>query len=110
MTTIEQIVELAALLPSGLGDSRAAEKMAAERTELLESLADGDTIGALTEVADAVYYAAKHIEYVASLCGITPSQALKICVAKYALRAQPGNPKNDAAERAAVAEVVCRSK
>ncbi len=105
MTTIEQIIELAALLPSGLGDGRAVEKMAAERTELLESLADGDTIGALTEVADAVYYAAKHIEYVASLCNITPSQALKICVAKYALRAQPGNPKNDAAERAAVAEV-----
>lgn len=106
MTTIEQIVELAALLPSGLGDGRAVEKMAAERTELLESLAAGDTIGALTEVADAVYYAAKHIEFVASLCGITPSQALELCAAKYALRAQPGNPKDDAVERTAVATLL----
>ncbi len=105
MTTISDIINLAAKLPSGLNDPRSAEKLVAERDELMDALEAGDYIGALTEGADAVYYAAKHIQLVAGLLGIDIDILLAVAEAKYRLRAQPGNPKNDAAERAACAAV-----
>lgn len=102
MANISEIIELSAKLPSGLNDPRAAEKLVAELGELQQSLKDGDYVGALTEAADAAYYAAKHLQYVAHLLGITVDDVLACAKAKYALRAQPGNPKNDAAERVVV--------
>lgn len=100
--TIQDIIALAALLPSGLQDRKAWEKLGAEREELLDALGEGDEIGALTELADAVYYAAKHIEYCASLCGVDVDDAMEIARTKYKMRATPGNAKDDAAERNAV--------
>lgn len=55
----------------------------------------------LTEVADVAYYAAKVIHYAASVASVSVDTALRLAVAKYELRAQPGNPKNDYEERAA---------
>jgi len=110
----------AAALPTGLIDPRAKDKYHHEREELAEALVAGDTIGAATEVADCVYYATKahynrlitdrerdrFIEEAASSFGCTVEIAHDLCVAKFALRAQPGNPKDDSAERAAVARVL----
>ncbi len=101
---IHYIQWLADKLPSGAIDSRAAEKLLAERDELAAAMEAGDTIGALTEVADAGYYAVKHLAFVASLLGISVEDVLALTIAKYELRAIPGNPKNDAAERIAVGE------
>lgn len=39
MEEIEKIIQLAAKLPSGLNDAKAADKLLSEREELLESLA-----------------------------------------------------------------------
>ena len=105
MTTISDIINLAAKLPSGLNDHRSAEKLVAERDELIDSLEAGDYNGALTEGADAVYYMAKYLDWVAGLLGISLDTLLAVAEAKYRLRAQPGNPKNDAAERAACVAV-----
>lgn len=103
---IHEILALAAQLPSGLDDPRSAEKLVAERQELVDALAAGDYPGAITEGADAVYYAAKHLDWVARRLGVTVDQLFQVAVAKYSLRAQPGNPKNDAAERAACMEAL----
>lgn len=102
MTTIQDIISLAAHLPSGLNDPKAADKLLAERDELLEAIANGDHIGALTEAADAAYYAAKHLDYVAGLLNISVDDVLNVARAKYELRAQPGNIKDDEKERLAV--------
>jgi len=102
MTTIKDIIDLAAQLPSGLNDPKAADKLIAERDELLEAIAIGDHVGALTEAADAAYYAAKYLDYVAKLLDISVDDVLNVAQAKYELRAQPGNPKNDKKERLAV--------
>lgn len=101
MDEIEKIILLAGQLPSGLNDNQAADKLIAERTELIEALAAGDLIGAALEGADAVYYAAKHLDWVARKLGLSISTLCALAEAKYSLRAQPGNPKNDAAEREA---------
>lgn len=91
---------------------------------------DGDLAAALTELADVVYYACKLAYYnaqtkprVSDPTGwrlrsrwirrainainsgfqtvISIEDAYAIAIAKYELRARPGNPKDDAAERAA---------
>lgn len=103
---IAAVLALAAKLPSGLPDYDSVLKLAREHAELIQALAAGDTIGALTEVADQVYYAIKVIHAASTLAGVTVDQAIDLCLAKYALRAQPGNPKNDALERAACSKVV----
>ena len=54
---ITEILALAAKLPAGLNDARSADKLIAERDELVAALRSGDFVGALTEGADAVYYA-----------------------------------------------------
>jgi hypothetical protein len=102
MITIQDIIALASHLPSGLNDPQAADKLIAEREELLEALACDDYIGALTEAADAAYYAAKHLDYVAGLLNISVDDVLNVAHAKYELRAQPGNVKDDKKERLAV--------
>jgi phosphoribosyl-ATP pyrophosphohydrolase len=98
----DKILEYAARLPSGVLDANAADKLLAEREELVAALWDGDREGALTEGADAAYYAAKHLHWVAHQLGVTIPDLFALAEAKYALRAQPGNPKDDVAERAAV--------
>ncbi len=100
--TIDNILALAAKLPSGLNDPRSANKLLAELDELLVSVFDSDEVGALTEAADAAYYAAKHLDFVANLLNISVEDVLNLAIAKYKLRAKTGNPKNDVAEREAV--------
>jgi hypothetical protein len=101
------VLRLAAQLPSGLDDARAAEKLVAERDELLAALAEGDVAGALTEIADGGYYVAKHLDWAARRLGevlgrpASIEEVLRLTIAKYTLRAAPGNPKDDEAERAA---------
>lgn len=104
IVSVQDILDLAAKLPSGLNDPLAAEKMLAERAELLEAIEQkGDSLG---EAADAAYYAAKHIDYVAGLLGISVDDVFQVAQAKYALRAQSDNPKDFAAEREAVQKVI----
>ena len=88
-------------------DPKAADKLVGERDELLEALALGDVQGALTEAADAAYYVAKHLDYVASLLQTDVPTLFRLAAAKYSLRARPGNPKDDLAERAACWAVIC---
>ena len=107
--TVRAILDLAAQLPSGLNDPRSAEKMLAERDELVEALGADDYVGALTEGADAVYYAAKHLDWVARQLGVTVDVLFAVAEAKYGLRARPGNPKDDTAERAACAACAARA-
>jgi len=61
--TMQQIVELAAMLPSGLQDAKAVQKLEREYQELVDAIEVEDRIGALTELADVVYYGAKVLEY-----------------------------------------------
>jgi len=102
MPGLSDILALAAKLPAGLNDPKAADKLIKEHDELLESIAQDDRTGALTEAADAAYYAAKHLDYVAALLDLSIDDVLSLAIAKYSLRAAPGNPKDDNAERAAV--------
>lgn len=102
---LNEILSLAAQLPSGLNDPAAADKLLAERDELIQALRTDDYAGALTEAADAAYYAAKHLDWVARQLGLSVDDVLRLALAKYSLRAQPGNPKDDAAERAACLDV-----
>lgn len=103
---IERIITLAAQLPSGLNDPRSADKLMAERAEMIDALAQGDAIGAALEGADAAYYAAKHLDWCARKLGLSVHTLFVLAEAKYSLRAQPGNPKDDAAERAAAIKIL----
>lgn len=105
-TQIESILDLAAKLPSGRIDSQAPAKLLGEIEELETALAANDIDGALTEVADVVYYAAKVIALASDLAGIARTEAFAVALAKYRLRARDGNPKDDAAERAACREAI----
>lgn len=108
---VNAVLELAAKLPAGLPDEKAITKLAKEYQELQQTLIsddDDDEVGALTEVADVVYYACKVIHLAASQAGLTTDQAFAMALAKYALRARPGNPKDDNAERAACLEALER--
>jgi hypothetical protein len=74
--------------------------------ELEAAMVNLDHVGALTEVADVVYYCCKTIHLAATVTGVDIEQAFAICVAKYALRARPGNPKDDTLERLEVYRVL----
>ena len=102
----EKLLECAAKLPSGVLDPKAADKLVAERDELVAALSEGDYEGALTEGADAAYYAAKHLFFVAHRLGVSIADLVALAEAKYVLRAQPGNPKDDAAECAACVDAL----
>jgi phosphoribosyl-ATP pyrophosphohydrolase len=95
---LNELLTLAAQSPTGLGDARAADKLLHERDELMEALAAGDRLGALTEAADAAYFAAKHLQYVGELLGITVEDVLALGIAKYRQRMNLGT-KDDDAER-----------
>ena len=100
-TQVESILNLAEKLPTGIIDPEAPAKLLAEMQELAEAIEAEDHDGALTEVADVTYYAAKCIALAADMAGISIVKAFAVARAKYSLRAAPGNPKDDAAERAA---------
>ena len=120
MSTKTQILELASQLPSGLNDPRSSQKLEAEKSELHEELAKGDRVGALLEAGDCLYYIVKarynkQLSSFQTFCeamkltfvsGFTAKQISQACIAKYTLRARPGNPKNDREERAAVAHII----
>lgn len=113
---MNELLRLASCLPTGLNDPLAGEKFRAEFEELQAELHKGDRVGALLEAADCLYYAYKAIynnlwnqselnkktACVYSTSGFTPAQVERAAIAKYTLRARPGNPKNDAEERSAV--------
>jgi hypothetical protein len=104
--TLNDILALAAKLPSGLNDAVAADKLLVERGEFVFALnVKRDYPGALTEAADAAYYAAKHLDWVARQLSafsgeeVTVADVLRLAVVKYNLRARAGNPKDDEVER-----------
>jgi hypothetical protein len=114
------LLSLASRLPSGLIDPMAGEKFDREFVELQDELHRGDDLGALLECADCLYYATK-AEYngifsadearakmarVYTLSGFSPGAVQQAAIAKYKLRARPGNPKSDGEERAAVAVIL----
>lgn len=103
---LDTILALAAKLPSGVNDPAAARKLVREYDELWEAILNSDFTGALTEVADVVYYCAKLIYRACDATGIDTATAFRLAEAKYQLRGRPGNPKDDKAERAACAAVV----
>lgn len=113
----DQLTTLAAQLPTGLVDPKVLDKLAAET---LEQLAEPDPVSSAMEGADRIYYAAKAVangvmtiedaEQVlveaALVSGIEPDVQIAVAVQKYTLRAQPGNPKNHAAEWRACAGII----
>ena len=107
MPMIEDIILLADKLPSGAYDEASLSKLMAEVAEFREAMGADDIVGAYTELADVVYYAAKLIHTLAEQAGVTTYDALRFAEAKYALRAEPGNPKDDEAERSAVLATLC---
>lgn len=109
MEQIKRLIDLSRQLPTGARDLRAPEKLVREWEELKAELSTPDRLSALTELADVVYYATKAVYTAATLCGVTVEAAVAAALAKYERRAQPGNPKDFEAERAAVVEAVERS-
>jgi hypothetical protein len=113
-TIISEVRSIAPQLPTGLFDIRAAEKMSDEQSEMAEKLAEGDNVGALTELADITYYAGKcvinglipnsqaeqHIKTACAQCGVDMPTALRVMQAKYASRIATG--KREDLERIAV--------
>jgi len=113
--TPADILALAAKLPTGLDDPKSMVKYRRERQELEEALDDGDALGAILEAVDSTYYAIKAdynhligraerdylIAQAAREVALPVEHILRACAAK-SLRAQPGNIKDDEAERSAV--------
>ena len=56
---MNEILELAAKMPTGLIDPKSLEKAHHEMEEMRDALAGGDILGALMEAADVMYYAHK---------------------------------------------------
>lgn len=117
---IDRIKELANRLPTGLIDPLALSKLEAEMTELKEAMLRGDHIDSVMEAGDVCYYAIKAeatslieksimmswLECMSALTHVPQPVLLDCCIAKYRLRAIPGNPKNPGEERIAVAAVL----
>lgn len=113
---MNRILEVASKLPTGLIDPNSLMKMGREQEELIECIANSDLLGAIMEAADVMYYAHKAahnglcsererdqaITVAARSVILTVDQLEQALVAKYGLRALPGNPKDDAKERVAV--------
>ena len=110
--TLDDILLLADRMPSGRNDQRAMAKFMVEVSEFWSAVDRGDLVGALTEIADLVYYYAKMSPFhrqqaehdlfsALQKLGCDLDQGVKLAYAKYSLRARPGNPKNDSEERKA---------
>lgn len=123
MSWTRSLLLLADRLPTGRRDPQAGHKLTRERQELEEALGQGDRLGAVLEAGDVAYYAAKCVanglltetearvvvEFAANKVELPTSVVIEVAVVKMSLRARPGNPKDDAAERAAVRELIERS-
>lgn len=113
MTTwIDAMLLIADTIPgAGRTDPKSLEKMKAELEELKAAQLNNDFVGALTEVADVVYYAAKSAYVgqiteseaertatrVAGYYGLSLASAVRLAQAKYSWR--QSYQKNDAEER-----------
>jgi len=107
-----KLLRLTTKLPTGLRDAQTVHKLNREYDEVVECLIAGDMAGALLEAADCYYYWQKSLanlrlpwrtwRMVKRKAPFTMGQIRAAAVAKYSLRARPGNPKNDAEERTAV--------
>ena len=120
MNWYDELLIYAERLPAGMTDPRALQKLRAEEWELRQAIAEGDLLGAIMKAGDCLYYAAKsaHNEFIhptnarlalgnlSRWTGVPASLLLMAAKTKFYLRAQPGNPQNDTAERAAVAYVI----
>lgn len=58
----------------------------------------------------AMEEAMRSVSHVESVLGVPPGTSLDLAIAKYSLRARPGNPKDHAAEMAACQEVINGAK
>ena len=96
---IEEILILAAKLPSGLPDKNAPRKLIKEYREFCLAK---DKMDVILEAADVYYYAIKSIQLVASLANLTMAELHQVTKIKYEMRSQPGKPKNLKAERQAI--------
>ena len=105
-SAIAKVLELAEKLPSGQIDKRAPEKLIREYEELKQAVSAEDEIGAALEAGDMVYYAVKAIALAAQITELSIESIYGVALAKYALRALPGNVKDDAAERLAAKAVL----
>ena len=115
---LEVVRHIAPQLPTGLADSYATTKLANEYHELHTALQLGDQIGALTELADVAYYAAKAVlntlqtdqEALATIDSAcqqlqtTRAVAFHLLDTKYTLRVT--GQKDDARERQAIVEAL----
>jgi len=119
---IEELLALASQLPSGLNDPDAWVKLGRELDELQRMLARQDALGAVLEAADVAYYSAKSVEMgfmdragaegllamVAKDVNLSKKAVVVAAITKYRLRARPGNPKDDLAEREAVCDALAK--
>lgn len=118
----EAILKLAEQLPTGRLDTAALKKYEREFSEMVAAVRENDAIGILLEAADCLYYLVKAEDnglissneakwklrhrVLPTARFFTMDQVVAACIAKYTLRARPGNPKDDDAERAAVETIV----
>lgn len=111
----KELVALAGNLPAGMPDLRAADKLRAEWKELNDAIASGSAMAEVAaEAADCLYYAVKakysalDVDVTAELKKISAAAHLgsraivEAALTKYRMRAAPGNPKDVAAENAAI--------
>ena len=113
LTAVQQI---APQLHTGLNDPQAATKLQQEWQELQVARHARDQLGALLEIADVAYYAAKAVlndlldaavatRSIAAACeqlDLAPAVALRVLDAKYTQRIANACLKDDALERQAV--------
>lgn len=114
---IDDLIQLAVLLPSGELDPEAMIKLFREQKELL---AESDPVERALEGADVMYYAAKAVRarlitvpvaqwwanWAAGQCGLNVVVLAEIARAKYRLRARPGNPKSRGEESLAASRIM----
>lgn len=117
---IDAVIALAEKLPTGAVDPRAVIKYNNEFEEMCEALAEDDYVGLLLEAADCMYYLAKslynglitesdlghRIQEIVMISGYDEETIYSALVAKYSLRARPGNPKDYLAERCAAIAIL----
>jgi hypothetical protein len=118
-TLINEILELAEQLPTGLRDPESVTKLNREQVELQEALQLGDKLGAVMEAVDCAYYAVKAewnslmtkeqrdsiIFSVATDVDLPVPILLNCVIAKYTFRVQ-SQAKDDETERRIVAQHV----
>lgn len=117
----ELLIEYMTKLPTGIKDPDCLKKQRVEMGELMRAMEAGDVIDVAQEAADAGWYYPLKAEVnglltpddrqkitrnVAKLVKMDVDLLLDVALAKYALRARPGNPKDKPAEREAVERVL----